>query len=153
MEAYIDNMLVKSMKEANHLDDLSETFDTLRLHDIKLNPNKCVFGVASRKFLGFMVSQRGVEANPNKVQAIMEMAPSKNVKEVQSLNDRVVALNRCVSRATNKCLPFFKGLWKAFKWIDECYKAFEKLKTYLTFPPLLNPSKPGKELSLYLTVS
>ena len=84
---------------------------------MKLNPSKCVFSVALGKFLG---SKCGVEANPNKVQAIMEMAPPKNTKEVQSLNDRVVALNRFVSRATNKCLPFFKVLRKAFKWTDEC---------------------------------
>ena len=87
---------------------------------MKLNPSKCVFGVALGKFLGFMVSQRSVEANPDKVQAIMEMAPPKNIKEVQSLNSRVAALNRFVSRATDKCLPFFKKLRKAFKWTDEC---------------------------------
>ena len=87
---------------------------------MKLNPSKCVFGVASGKFLGFMVSQRGVEANPDKVRAIMKMAPPKNIKEVQSLNSRVAALNRFVSRATDKCLPFFKILRKAFEWTDEC---------------------------------
>ena len=89
---------------------------------MKLNPGKCVFGVASWKFLGFMVSQFGVEANPNKVHAIMEMAPLKNIKELHSLNGRVAALNRFVSRATNKCLPFFKVLRKAFEWTDECYE-------------------------------
>ena len=87
---------------------------------MKLNTSKCVFGVASGKFLGFMVSQCGVEANPDKVRAIMEMAPPKNIKEVQSLNSRVAALNRFVSRATDKCLPFFKILRKAFEWTDEC---------------------------------
>ena len=64
---YIDNMLVKSMKEDRHLDDLQETFETLHLYNMKLNPSKCVFGVSSRKFLDFMVSQRGVEANPDKI--------------------------------------------------------------------------------------
>ena len=77
---------------------------------MKLNPSKCVFGITSGKFLGFMVSQHGVETNPNKVQAIMKMAPPKNIKEVQSLNGRVVDLNRFISKATNKCLPFFKVL-------------------------------------------
>ena len=86
---------------------------------MKLNPSKCVFGVASGKFLGFMVLQRSVEANLDKVRAIMEMAPPKNIKEVQSLNSRVAALNRFVSRATDKCLPFFKILRKAFEWTDE----------------------------------
>ena len=114
MEVYIDNMLMKSAWEVSHLDDLWETFDTLCLYDMKLNPSKCVFGVASGKFLGYMVLQCGVEANPEKVRAIIEMAPPKNIKEMQSLNGKVAALNRFVSRATGKCLPFFKVLSKAF---------------------------------------
>ena len=64
---YVDNILVNSTKEISHLDDLQETFETLRLYDMKLNPSKCVFDVVSRKFLGFMVSQCDVEANPEKV--------------------------------------------------------------------------------------
>ena len=89
---------------------------------MKLNPSKCAFRVSSGKFLGFMVSQRGIEANPNKIQAILDMEPSKNIKEVQSLTGRVAALNRFVSKATDKCLPFFKVLRKAFEWTDECQK-------------------------------
>ena len=81
------------------------------------------------------------------------MSPPKNVKEVQSLNRRVTTLNRFVSRATNKCLPFFRILRKAFEWTDESQKAFEELKAYLAFPPLLSPSKPNEELFLYLAVS
>ena len=87
---------------------------------MKLNLGKCAFEVLLGKFLGFMVSQRGVEANPDKIRALLEMTPLMNVKEVQSLNGRVVALNRFASRVTDKCLPFFKTLKKAFKWIDEC---------------------------------
>ena len=120
VEVYIDDMLVKSKEENHHLNDLRETFETLCLYRVKLNPSKCMFGVLSGKFLGFMVSQRGVEANPNKIQAILEMSPSKNVKKVQSLNGRVAALNRFVLRATNKCLPFFRILKKAFKWTNKC---------------------------------
>ena len=67
-----------------------------------------------------MVSYRGIEANPDKIQAILDMEPLKNIKEIQSLTGRVVALNRFVSKATNKCLPFFKVLKKAFEWMDEC---------------------------------
>ena len=95
-------------------------FDTLHHYDMKLNPGKCAFGVLLGKFLDFMVSQRGVEANPDKIRAILEMTPLMNIKEVQSLNGKVVALNRFASRVTDKCLPFFKTLKKAFKWIDEC---------------------------------
>ena len=87
---------------------------------MKLNPSKCAFEVSSGKFLGFMVSQRGIEANSDKIQAILDMEPSKNIKEVQSLTGRVAALNRFISKATDKCLPFFKVLRKAFEWTDEC---------------------------------
>ena len=85
---------------------------------MKLNPSKCAFRVSSRKFLGFMVSQRGIEANPGKIQAILDMEPLKNIKEVQSLTGRVAALNRFVFKATDKCLPSFKILRKAFEWTD-----------------------------------
>uniref|UniRef100_A0A2N9FKC7 RNase H type-1 domain-containing protein n=1 Tax=Fagus sylvatica TaxID=28930 RepID=A0A2N9FKC7_FAGSY len=101
----------------------------------------------------FMVSQRGIEANPDKIKTILEMQPPKNTKEVQRLTGRVAALNRFMSRSTDKCLPFFKTLKKAFEWTDECQQAFEELKKYLTKPPLLSPSKQGEELYLYLAVS
>ena len=81
---------------------------------MKLNPSKCAFGVSSGKFLGFMVSQREIEANPEKVRAILEMSSPKTVKEVQSFTGKVVALNRFISKAIEKCLPFFKTLKKAF---------------------------------------
>ena len=114
MEVYVDDMLVKSREELAHLDDLKETFTTLKPYKMKLNPAKCVFGVALGKFLGFMVSQRGIEANPKKVQAIINMTLLKTVKEVQKLTGRIAALNRFVSRETDKCLPFFKTLKQAF---------------------------------------
>uniref|UniRef100_A0A2N9FPR8 Integrase catalytic domain-containing protein n=1 Tax=Fagus sylvatica TaxID=28930 RepID=A0A2N9FPR8_FAGSY len=127
VEVYVDDMLVKSKEEDGHLDDLRETF-----------PN---------------APQRGIEANPDKIKAILEMQPPKNTKEVQRLTGRIAALNRFMSRSTDKCLPFFKTLKKAFEWTDECQQAFEELKKYLTEPPLLSPSKQGEELYLYLAVS
>jgi len=83
----------------------------------------------------------------------MEMAPPRNIKEVQSLNGKAVALNRFVLRATDKCLPFFRTLKKSFKWTAECQQAFEDLKVYLSSPPLLSSSKPGEELFLYIVSS
>ena len=77
---------------------------------MKLNPNKCMFGVSSGKFLGFMVSQWGIKANPNKIQAILDMEPPKSIKEFQSFNGKVVALHKFVSRMIDKWLPFFKTL-------------------------------------------
>ena len=120
---------------------------------MKLNPSKCVFEVTVGKFLGFMVSQRGIEVNPEKVRAILELEPPRTVKAVQSLNGKVTALNRFVSKATDKCLPFFRVLRKYFEWTDDCRKAFEDLKKYLSSPPLLSPSMPGEELYLYIAVS
>ena len=100
-----------------------------------------------------MVSQRGIEVNLDKIRAILEKTPPINIKKVQSLNDKVVALNRFVSRVTDKCLPFFWTLKKSFEWTVECQQAFEDLKAYLSSPPLLSPSKPGEELFLYLAIS
>ena len=153
VQVYVDDILVKSLREDDHLGDLRETFDTLRSYNMKLNPNKCAFGVMAGKFLGFMVSQRGIEVNPEKIHAIMELEPPRTVKEVQSLNGKIAALNRFVSRATDKCLPFFRTLRKSFEWTDECQTTFNNLKAYLSSPPLLNPSKIGEELYLYLAVS
>ena len=81
------------------------------------------------------------------------MESSRNIKEGQSLTKRVAALNKFASKATDKCLPFFKVLKKAFEWMDECQKAFQDLKTCLTIAPLLSPSILGEELYLYLAVS
>ena len=85
VEVYVDDMLVKSQVEGKHLDNLQETFDTFRQYNMRLNPNKCAFGVSSRKFLGFIVSHRGIEANPDKIQAILNMKRPQNIEEVQSL--------------------------------------------------------------------
>ena len=82
VEVYVDDMLVKSLDEEKHLDDLQETFDMLRQYNMKLNPSKCAFGVSSRKFLEFMVSYRGIEANPDKIQAILDLKPPRSIKEV-----------------------------------------------------------------------
>ena len=122
VEVYVDDMLVKSLDKERHLDDIQVTFDTLKQYNMKLNSSNCAFGVLSSKFLGFMVSHRGIEANPDKIQAILNMEPPRNIKEVQSFTEQVAAFNRFVSKATNKCLPFFKVLKKAFEWTDECQK-------------------------------
>ena len=122
-------MLVKSLCEEDHLDDLKETFDTLQSYNMKINPNKCAFGVTVGKFLGFIVSQRGIEVNMEKIRAIVELEPPRMVKEVQSLNGKIAALNKFVSRATDRCLPFFRTLKRSFEWTNECQMAFDNLKT------------------------
>ena len=96
VQVYVGDMLVKSLHENNHLEDLRETFDTLQSYNMKLNLNKCAFGVTTGKFLGFMVSQKGIEVNPKK---------------------------KFVSTATDRCLTFFRTLRKSFEWTDECQMA------------------------------
>ena len=110
MEVYVDDMLVKSKEAKTHLEDPQKTFDTLRRYRMKLNLAKFVFRFLSGKFLGFMVSQRGIEADPEKVRAMLDLTSPKIVNEVQRLTRQVAALNRFVSKATDKSLPFFKTL-------------------------------------------
>ena len=120
VQVYVDDMLLKSVRENDHLSDLQEIFNTLRSYNMKLNPSKCVFGVTAGKFLGFMVSQRGIEVNSEKIRVIVQLEPPKTIKEFQSLNGEIAALNRFVSRVTDKCLPFFRTLRRSFEWTDEC---------------------------------
>ena len=103
VEVYLDDMLVKSLDEKKHLDNLQETFNTLRRYNMKLNPSKCAFGVSLGKFLGFMVSHRGIKTNLDKIQAILNIELPRNIKEVQSLTGQVATLNRFVSKATDNC--------------------------------------------------
>ena len=155
MEIYIDDMVVKSKLSQNHLKDLTETFRILRLHKLKLNASKCVFGVGSGKFLGFMVSHRGIEVNPDQIKAIQELKAPQTHKEVQRLTGMIAALNRFISRSADRCQPFFQLLKKGttFKWDDSCVSAFEDLKRYLSCPLLLSNPVPGEPLFLYLAVS
>ncbi|KAL0293880.1 UNVERIFIED_CONTAM: Transposon Ty3-I Gag-Pol polyprotein, partial [Sesamum radiatum] len=133
MEVYIDDMLVKSKKAHDHVEDLNETFAVLRRYRLKLNPGKYAFGVSGGRFLGFIVTERGIEANRDKIKAILDMGPPKNINEVQRLIGRIAVLSRFISKSTEKGLPFFKTLRKVknFKWTKECQQAFEDLKAYL----------------------
>ncbi|CAL9016033.1 unnamed protein product [Prunus brigantina] len=130
MEVYVDDMLVKAPKHADHLKNLTEAFSLLRQYRMKLNPSKCTFGVSSDRFLGYLVTQRGIEAHPRQIKAILEMKSPSTVKEIQSLMGRAAALNRFLSRSTDKCKPFFKALKKGQrdKWDEECEAAFQKMR-------------------------
>ncbi|KAJ9547438.1 hypothetical protein OSB04_019981 [Centaurea solstitialis] len=99
---YIDDMLVKSERSYDHIDHLKQAFDILRQYKMKLNPTKCSFGVRAGKFLGYMVTQRGIEASPEQIKAIIEIQSPRNLKEVQKLTGRVAALNRFISRSSDK---------------------------------------------------
>ncbi|GKV33955.1 hypothetical protein SLEP1_g42389 [Rubroshorea leprosula] len=156
--------MVKNLKAKDHLVDLDETFINLRKNKMRLNPAKCIFGVESGKFLGFMVSRKGIEVNSEKIKAIELMGPPKSVKDVQRLTGRVAALYRFISKSTDKCLPFVKimrsviqkdefGKQKKFKWIPECQVLVDELKSYLSSPSLLMKTVDGKILYLYLKIS
>ena len=96
---------------------------------MKLNPAKCAFGVSAGKFLGFIVNHKGIEANPDKIKALLDMPSPSGIKEVQRLTGRIAALSRFVSRASDKCQPFFQVLKKAFQWDEKCEEAFTALKS------------------------
>ncbi|KAL0394641.1 UNVERIFIED_CONTAM: hypothetical protein Slati_4430300 [Sesamum latifolium] len=99
VEVYVDDMLVKSKKAEDHVTDLEETFSVFRKYRLKLNPAKCAFGVRGGHFLGFMVTQRGIEANPLKIKAILDMKVPAYINEVQRLTGRIVALSRFISKS------------------------------------------------------
>ena len=153
MEVYIDDMLVKSTTAGLHIAHLSEAFQILRNYNMKLNPAKCAFGVSAGKFLGFIVNHKGIEANPDKIKAVLDMPSPSGIQEVQILTGRIAALSRFVSRASDKCQPFFQLLKKAFQWDAKCEEAFTTLKTYLSSPPILVSPVEGELLTLYLAVS
>uniref|UniRef100_A0A2N9HX24 Integrase catalytic domain-containing protein n=1 Tax=Fagus sylvatica TaxID=28930 RepID=A0A2N9HX24_FAGSY len=155
VEVYIDNMLVKSLQEEDHLADLQQVFDILRKDNLCLNASKCTFGVASGKFLGHVVSRRGIEANPDQIVALVNLAEPRNIKQVQRLTGMIAALGRFISRSADKCKPFFRLLSKRsrFVWDEECSAAFQAIKAYLSTPPCLSIPSPGEPLFLYLAVS
>ncbi|KAL0405116.1 UNVERIFIED_CONTAM: hypothetical protein Slati_3825500 [Sesamum latifolium] len=113
VEVYVDDMLVKNKKTEEHVKDLEETFSVLRKYKMKLNPAKCAFGVQGGRFLGFMVTQRGIEANPLKIKAIIDMKAPTCLNEAQRLTGRIATLSRFISKSAEKSLPFFKTLRKA----------------------------------------
>ncbi|KAM2331707.1 hypothetical protein ACFX1X_022358 [Malus domestica] len=156
MEVYVDDMLVKSKHADQHITNLSETFTILKRYRMRLNPNKCAFGVGSGKFLGFMISQRGIEANLEKIKAILDMKEPITSKDIQSLTGKVAALTRFISKATDKYAPFFKALKgskKCITWTDECAEAFKNLKDYMSKAPLLSKPEVDVTLIIYLSVS
>ncbi|KAM2425799.1 hypothetical protein ACFXTH_000076 [Malus domestica] len=155
MEVYVDDMLVMSKHADQHIANLFETFTILKRYRMRLNPNKCTFGVGSSKFLGFMISQRGIEANPEKIKAIIDMKEPVSSKDIESLTGKVVAFTRFISKATDRCAPFFKtlkGSKKYITWNDECAKAFKNLKDYMSKAPLLSKPEVDDILIIYLSV-
>ncbi|XP_020237934.1 uncharacterized protein LOC109817144 [Cajanus cajan] len=155
MEVYVDDMVIKSASSDDHIRDLGTIFDEVRRHHMRLNPAKCTFGVASGKFLGFMLSKRGIEANPDKCQAIVNMRSPRNVMEVQRLARRIASLARFLPCMADKSRLIMSLLKKAskFQWTEECESSFQDFKTMLTAPPLLAKLNPQLEMIVYISVS
>lgn len=107
MEAYIDDMVVKSIKAENHLAHLAKAFAILKKFKLRLNAEKCPFGVDSGKFLGYLVTRRGIEANPNQIAAVQQLKLLTTPREIQKLTRMATTLNRFISRSSDKCHVFF----------------------------------------------
>ena len=114
IEVYIDDMVVKSKVMSEQVGDLGSIFEILRKYKLRLNASKCSFGVGSSKFLGYMVTNRGIEVNPDQIKAINSLQPPRNPKEVQKLTGITVVLNRFISQSADRCRPFFLSMnkWK-----------------------------------------
>jgi hypothetical protein len=137
-----DNLLiVKTRKASDLLSDLETTFKCLRAKGVKLNPEKCVFGVPRGMLLGFIVSERGIKANPEKIAAVTNMGPIKDLKGVQRVMGCLAALSRFISRLGKRFLPLYRLLRKTerFTWTPEAEEALRNLKALLTSTPILCP--------------
>jgi len=153
VETYVNDIIVKSKQRGDLIRDLEIAFSCLRASKIKLNPEKCVFGVPRGMLLGYIVSQRGIEANPEKVAAITRMGPIQDVKGVQKVTGCLAALSRFISRLGEKALPLYRLLKKAerFSWTPKIEEALDNLKKTLTSAPVLVPPQPAEPLLLYVT--
>ncbi|XP_015953975.1 uncharacterized protein LOC107478346 [Arachis duranensis] len=155
MEVCVDDMLVKTKEETDLLRDLWQVFNIIRLHGMRLNPAKCTFAVEAGKFLGFMLTQRGIEVNPDKWKAILEIKSQTCLREVQQLNGRLAALSRFLAGSALRSLPLFSLLRKGcqFEWTSKCEEAFQEFKRFLSQPPILTRPIVGEELVLYLSIA
>jgi hypothetical protein len=155
VEAYVDDIVAKTKQADDLVNDLDVAFKCLRAKNIKLNPEKCVFGVPRGMLLGFIVSKRGIEANLEKITAITKMGPIRDLKGVQSVTGCLAALSRFISRLDEKALPLYRLLKKSehFSWTLEAEEALAKLKAMLSNSLILVPPTLGEPLLLYVTAT
>jgi hypothetical protein len=155
VEIYVDDIVVKTREGSTIVEDLTLVFGKLRATRTKLNPEKCIFGVSVGKLLGFLVSYRGIEANPEKIKAIEVMRPPARIKDIQNLVGSLATLSRFISRLAERALPFFKLLRKSgpFAWTEEAKQAFQELKQHLASLLILFAPEPGEPLYLHITAA
>jgi hypothetical protein len=155
VEAYVDDVVVKIRNSNMLIADLEETFTSLREYPWKLNPNKCIFSVPSGKLLGFNISHCGIEANLEKISAIISMKAPTCIKDVQKMTGCMAALNRFISKPGEWGLHFFKLLkhQEKFVWTPEVDQALAQLKDFLSKAPVLTAPRKGEQLLLYLAAT
>ncbi|XP_070013590.1 uncharacterized protein [Nicotiana sylvestris] len=152
VECYVDDLVVKSREKGDHMKELRILFELFRRYQHRMNPLKCVFGVTSGKFLGFIVRHRGIEIDQAKVDAILKTPEHRDIHELKSLQGKLAYPRRFISNLTGRCQPFSRLMKKGipFKWDQACSNAFESIKTYLVKPPVLAAPIPRKPLILYI---
>jgi hypothetical protein len=155
VEAYIDDVVIKTRKVDDLVNNLCIAFDCLRANGVKLNPEKCVFGVLRGMLLGYIVSQQGIEPNPEKVSALDRVGPIRDLKGVQKVLGCLAALGRFISRLDEKGLPPYRLLNKheRFSWTVEAQEALDKLKATLTHMPIFMSPRDGEPLYLYVAAT
>jgi hypothetical protein len=155
VEAYVNDIVVKTKKISNLINDLDIAFKCLRAKNIKLNPEKCVFGVPRGMLLGFIISECGIKANLEIIIAITKMGPIRDLKGVQRVTGCLTALSRFISRLDEKALPLYRLLKKSehFSWTLEAEEALTKFKATLSKSHILVPPTTGEPLLLYVAAT
>ena len=155
MQVYVADVVIKTKEKDTLIDDLKETFDNLRRFRMKLNPAKCTFGVPAGKLLGFLVSSRGIEANPVKIRAIERMELPQTLNDVQKFTGCLASLSRFVSRLGEKALPLYALMKKSdkFTWTSQADAAFKELKKMLATTPVLESPLPKEPMLLYIAAT
>ena len=155
VEVYIDDMVVKSKVVSEHVGDLGNVFEILRKYKLRLNASKCSFGVGLTKFLGYKVTHREIEINPDQIKEIYNLQPPQNLKEVQKLTKMTATLNQFISLPADRCKPFFllMNTWKGFEWTEECALAFQQLKDYLSRSSIMSNLEMDEVLFAYIAMA
>ena len=150
VEVYVDDIFIKSKKKEDHVQDLKAAFERMRQYKLRIKPQKCVFGVSAGEILGHIISRRGVEVDTKKIKAIIEMAPSTNLKQLRSLQGKIQAIRGFICQLTDKIATMSHLLKKdvEFKWDDKCQESFDKIKEYLLHLPILTSYRHGEPLWL-----
>ena len=148
-------MIVKSRDRSDHLAALERFFERIKQFRLRLNHKKYTFGVTSKKLLGYIITERGIEVDPDKIRAILNMPAPRTEREIRDFLGRLQYINRFIVKLTNICEPIFQLLRKSQPtvWNDQCQHAFERIREFLLSPPVLVPPTPGRPLLLYLSVS